>query len=482
MLLIVSLQGFERSADLEDNLKEKTQAYDISAQNVLDVCDEVQSENDFLRCEESKSGIIENCKKYPTMTVCNDPRLQKLTSVAKVSTQSTYTSEVMTAAQKFNEAALRTLDVCTIAISSDVVASCKISVLSIKEQCADSRLPPISVCNDPRLDEILNQVDLVGNNNQDDAYSRAVQVVSDFLDKCSNTTTDYQAEICAKTAKEMMDLCNSMQGGIPPGCSDPRLAKIAGEEYGNTNQNTETLSLTQQEEEVNSFILKVLSMCTNPVSYDELQSCKDLVIKISDTCKESAFSQLPACDDSRIYKILNQVPPTNPEETSKCKPDLICFRYGDYMKYENYYKGKLDTINTYIISGEIDFDKIMVEHHMEIRGDWYVSEGKNPVYGIEARLNSGIYDGDDHILRPIPITIEKWLEDTSNPEYWKDKISEGTFNYKGMERTVIIVSDVDSEEIIDKESGILLFHKWVYGQPWETKLVDTNMIQTTNNR
>ena len=76
IFLIITIQGFQKSEYLESEIIEDVKQVDIAAINLLNACDDAQTEDDFLRCEDGKSSIIESCKQHPEMSVCNDPRLR----------------------------------------------------------------------------------------------------------------------------------------------------------------------------------------------------------------------------------------------------------------------------------------------------------------------------------------------------------------------------------------------------------------------
>lgn len=170
-----------------------------------------------------------------------------------------------------------------------------------------------------------------------------------------------------------------------------------------------------------------------------------------------------------------------PKSREECLPDKVCFVQGDYLTYHDFFDDKLSIISNYTYSGVFDKDKIWVTENFIT-----VQDGKNypnPDVGHILYPCCGLdVNGQFDIIQPSPVKIEKWTRDSPSAEVWKDKVAEGSYDYNGFSRKVIIINIESPSEIIDKETGILLFHQDNYfGSGINTmKLVDTNIIQSSN--
>jgi len=174
------------------------------------------------------------------------------------------------------------------------------------------------------------------------------------------------------------------------------------------------------------------------------------------------------------------------ESVASCTPGLVCFRQGDFLKYESFLGDDLYYKQTYAWQGIMDKGIIAV-----INTAISVYNGKedpSEQFLVEMNLRSGIDVGGQYdILQPSPVSMDRWLKGTS-AEDWKDKVSESTYDFNGKLRQVILTKEDDgvfvNKQIIDKETGILLYRMFRgYGNHIETtKLVDTNIILSSNSK
>ena len=67
------------------------------------------------------------------------------------------TADAVKAALNYNEKSLKFLDDCMNGSTYSDLELCKLTVMDIKQQCSDSRLPAMEVCSDPRIEKILAQ-------------------------------------------------------------------------------------------------------------------------------------------------------------------------------------------------------------------------------------------------------------------------------------------------------------------------------------
>lgn len=179
-------------------------------------------------------------------------------------------------------------------------------------------------------------------------------------------------------------------------------------------------------------------------------------------------------------------------EERNCKPELTCFVYGDFLEYSTYEDGKLVWKTTYEYAGSIDQNKIFVQKTDEDFDEnfSFLIDGKETdiaTTGIDAYLSSGIsaqilYGYNYYVIQPSPVNIDKWLNHPTSAESWKGKVTEGNFIFKDKTRSVIIVKGYEFNQIIDKQTGILLLIEYtgpVYGSYFE-ELTSTNIIDNNS--
>lgn len=173
-----------------------------------------------------------------------------------------------------------------------------------------------------------------------------------------------------------------------------------------------------------------------------------------------------------------------PHSRDECKPNLVCFVPNDFVKYTVFFDGNPHAEKTYTHEGFYDDEYKIAVHELYT----YLDPKFKTIVGgkvvnsstslIQVDLRSGyVVDGQYAILQPSPVSIDKWIKHSTSADYWKDKVSEDTYNFKNMERNVILIAYGSTKEIIDKDTGILLFRQASsYGIVATEKLVDTNVF------
>ncbi|MBI3255170.1 MAG: lamin tail domain-containing protein, partial [Nitrosarchaeum sp.] len=79
-----------------------------------------------------------------------------------------------------------------------------------------------------------------------------------------------------------------------------------------------------------------------------------------------------------------------------------------------------------------------------------------------------------------------WLQSPTSADYWRDRVKEITYDYMGLKRISISISDGSISQIIDRDTGILFL--LVNNPPnydnkvHVTKLIDTNKIKSSNSK
>ena len=95
--------------------------------------------------------------------------------------------EIKQFSEDFNDAALDYLDICMNTYSIEVADNCKVELQKIKDQCNESYMSSLSVCNDPRLDDFYIDIDIRIKQNQakiDELESNLSNAFSNMLDAC----------------------------------------------------------------------------------------------------------------------------------------------------------------------------------------------------------------------------------------------------------------------------------------------------------
>ena len=160
---IITIQGFERSENLGQEIDEVTLEAEDAAIRLIDVCTGAKTDQDFQTCTTGMKDVLELCGSNSRAfeKVCGGENGDKITTFLEMSQKPNELSEQKSSLEiaetNFNEKSLTLLDVCIPATSQRDIESCQISVNTIKEQCKDSRSSHLAVCSDSRIDKILSR-------------------------------------------------------------------------------------------------------------------------------------------------------------------------------------------------------------------------------------------------------------------------------------------------------------------------------------
>jgi hypothetical protein len=236
-----------------------------------------------------------------------------------------------------------------------------------------------------------------------------------------------------------------------------------------------------------SVIILIFAFSLIPTSFAHQDGCHSKHSCPSDSGKYTCgdTGNCSECPDNQYCNAGNYNPldvSSKYSEENTCTPGLVCFREGNFLKYESFLGQVLFYKQTYTYEGIIDNGKIAV-HNTGIS----VSNGNDDpptISLIEMNLCCGIVvDGQYDVLQPSPVNIDRWLKHETSADYWKNKVSESSYDFNGKIRKIILVNNGDTKEFIDKETGVLLYRTGTtYGGMRETiKLVDTNIITYSNS-
>lgn len=199
---------------------------DDALSGMIDVCMDTKSISDLTNCKQSLQEIKDGCKDstYSSYSVCDDPRLDQF--FINVDDRIAESQSIIDKAkQKVNDKSLDLVNLCY--VSKD--PACKESMLIIKQQCNEPSLSSLSVCNDPRVDEILARTQ--PSTTASDVFEYANQQMITFLDVCMMNDDEDSKKDCSEKAKQMISLCANTSVNA---CNDPRLEEIANW-YSNQN-------------------------------------------------------------------------------------------------------------------------------------------------------------------------------------------------------------------------------------------------------
>lgn len=216
LAIIIPMQNQQQQA-IQTGLQQTNSQLNDATLDLINVCMTTQSIVDLNGCKQDLTDLQNRCKDpQNSIPACNDPRIDQFFS--------TVDSKIAHGQTQISTATLKVIDVCSRIHAP--VEQCKFIMLEVQADCENQYTP---ACDDPRITQILNrQPNTVKTLNPDgDIASQSNQIVSDFLDRCMQATQPEDMQSCADTAKKMINLCNSMPGGIPAGCSDLRLQQIA---------------------------------------------------------------------------------------------------------------------------------------------------------------------------------------------------------------------------------------------------------------
>lgn len=217
--VIVSSQNLVRTNEESNTaIKAINQDLDASQTQLISDCSTKFTNPVVLQqCVTDLTNIKQKCttdSSYSSFASCNDPRLEQFLMTAN--------SKILNVQTKISTDVYKILDACSSIYAP--LESCKASMLQIQANCENTYVP---ACDDVRITQILNKQPVQPSQPTGDMVSQSNQQVSDYLGMCLTATQTSDIQSCADTANKMINLCNSMQGGIPSECSDPRLQQVA---------------------------------------------------------------------------------------------------------------------------------------------------------------------------------------------------------------------------------------------------------------
>lgn len=183
------------------------------------------------------------------------------------------------------------------------------------------------------------------------------------------------------------------------------------------------------------------------------------------------------------------------EKRGDCISNQICFVPDDYLNYITYKDAKVNWKESFTFSSFFDSNSIDVNDHNEdpsgpsmIVGGKVASSSDSLVHvNLGGAMEIGCGLNICEALQPSPVDINRWLNHPTSADYWKGKVHESTTMWNNYNRIVIVINDSDTNQVIDKETGVLLSvqTKGAYDtnshQPvFLTTLSDTNIIKSSN--
>ncbi|MDE1814868.1 MAG: hypothetical protein KGI05_09445, partial [Thaumarchaeota archaeon] len=189
------------------------------------------------------------------------------------------------------------------------------------------------------------------------------------------------------------------------------------------------------------------------------------------------------------------------EKRQDCKKGMVCFIPSDFIKYSFYQDQKLWWVKTFSYLNSLDDHTIEVNVTDESKkgdvllgSDWWATNSSQSREHVS--LLTGISDEEIvgtntccytfTYLMPSPVEqiTKPKFEKTINITYLNSKTSEGNYNWNGYERSVVVINDKNIKQIVDKQTGILLFLENHNVNPIyrvsTIRLTNTNIIQTSN--
>ena len=158
---IITIQGFERSEKLGQEIGEVTLEAEDAAITLIDACTQAKTDQDFQTCTIGMTDVLELCGSNSRTfeKVCGGENGDKIKAFLEMPKKQNELSEPKSAIEiaelNFNEKSLTALDVCMTVVSKQDLDKCKTTINIIKEQCKDPRSSHLSVCSDSRIDKIL---------------------------------------------------------------------------------------------------------------------------------------------------------------------------------------------------------------------------------------------------------------------------------------------------------------------------------------
>lgn len=318
MIIIIAVPlAFSSFSNLQNITKETNSVItqdkkqlDEATTEFIDSCASSNSLIDIKSCSTHLVDIQQKCNTDPNFsdfTSCKDPRIQQL-----IDRTSTLSSNNISSGQIYDKSyldnlnadVLRIVDVCSGIYAP--VDQCKIDMINIQSNCENVH---VSACDDSRIGQIMNKQSIAFTplNQSGDIVSQSNQMVSDYLGRCMQATQPGDIKSCSDTANKMINLCNSMQGGIPTECSDPRLPQIVN--MGHTANTATSLSvpspITINATElniINNQMQTILNECANSVISNST-TCVNAMNAVKQGCSNTGKAYpayFPVCSDPRL--------------------------------------------------------------------------------------------------------------------------------------------------------------------------------------
>lgn len=222
LISILVTTHFQQSQMMDAQIQQTKLELSTTYANLVSDCTTTQSIQELTSCKTTLSDLQTKCKdpNYSSMDVCTDPRVGQFFTTVDSKINSAQT-QLAVDGQNISDSILKTVDLCYGTNDTTILSQCQTEMTQIKMDCNTLK---VSACSDPRIDQIINRVvgqpsgGVVGQSNQ---------IVSDFLTSCLKQTDPKLIQGCIDTAKNIVELCNSMSSGTPSECSDPRLNQVA---------------------------------------------------------------------------------------------------------------------------------------------------------------------------------------------------------------------------------------------------------------
>jgi len=315
-LVIMSIAGlsyFTAQKATNVQLQQATSQFDVDSTNMLNTCMTAISIGDLNNCKSAMSQIQNMCENPQTssLQVCSDPRLGQFLST--VNGKIAYAENVIS-----NDASNLIVQCVHLISLGENDQECISDMQNIQQECITYNVDyHMSVCSDPRINEILtgsihsqlpNQSALnltQGNQNSSSLIQSTNQYTLSYLDSCMQATDTSVIQSCTQTAKQMLSYCNNISSvGIGQICSDPRLKQLAN--MGQSTNSTEPLSPSQTTinatilNNLNTQMQNILNECTNP-SISSSSTCINAINEIKQDCsnalEKTYSSYFTACSD-----------------------------------------------------------------------------------------------------------------------------------------------------------------------------------------
>jgi len=107
----------------------------------------------------------------------------------------------------YDTKSLEALQLCKTRDIPRIIESCKDKQQSGLPVCSDPRLKDFSLTIDSRIENVIDEPDIVPSIKN--VFDLANQNMLDFMDRCTSYTSDSLLNGCARDAKQMVEICNT---------------------------------------------------------------------------------------------------------------------------------------------------------------------------------------------------------------------------------------------------------------------------------